>query len=89
MGLDITDENNGLGTLLKRVWILANLVGDKSPSVRFKPGIADRGTWCCHVDVDYSLLCDGSGECTYSGTIESCSAAVRAEIAKRLGGGYV
>jgi hypothetical protein len=89
MGLDISDDSNGLGTLLKRVWILANLIGDKSPMVRFRPGIADLGTWCCHVDINYETEGKGGGEGTISGTIEGCSEKIRQEIAERLGGGYV
>lgn len=81
-----------LEDLLRATWLLANLINDgevtdaeHGPTVRFSPGIADRGTWGCCVDI---VKKGNGGTLSIHGTIESCLLEVNKRIDERLGGGY-
>jgi len=88
MGPNVGD---GLEDLLRATWLLANLVNggavtdaEHGPTVRFSPGIADKGTWGCCVDIRMS----DAGCSSIHGTIESCLAEINKRIDDHLGGGY-
>ena len=85
---------NKLPELLKAVWILANLITTKdrefnaahdTPKVIFSPGIADRGTWGCCVEI---VMNEGGLHSAWHGTIESNLQKVNERISELLGNGY-
>lgn len=85
-----------LHELQRLSWILAYIAtggiedAEDAPIIRFRPGVADRGTWCCSLEINLSKERGvGPGFITFSGTIESVLIAVRKELSDRLGNGYL
>lgn len=96
MGLELDPaQDKTLHELQRLAWILANLVTggckdiDDLPVIRLVPGLADLGTWCCTLDINFTKEKLGRGLASFSGTIEYVTSSVRAELVARLGNGYL
>lgn len=87
-----------LTELMRLSWTLAIIInggpiddvdGQWPVSIEFKPAIADYGTWCCTLTIDYTKEKRGRGVSSHMGTVSSALDTVRKELTERLGNGYV